>query len=324
MASDDSPSSRVDFKQAQVNSGMIKRLSPSFIELTQDAVLKAFWYKPSLRLFLQQHGISGGALAQWHADQSKRDFILWLWPRLVKEEKGQNAIVSMARSLAEMAYFPDLERREDTKVRIPEARTAISRLREAVQALNETIRETKDAERRRKAAQEEMTARIAAQQSLQKLQSRITEITLEVGTQPGGYAFEHWFYDLAIYFELDSRPGYTAGGRQIDGAITIEGTTFLLETKFVKEPVGSPEIDTFMAKIESKADNTMGLFVSISGFNDGAKRAASKHRTPMLLLDHSHIFNLILRGVMTLPQIVSRIKRHASQTGSSYLGAAEF
>jgi hypothetical protein len=79
-----------------------------------------------------------------------------------------------------------------------------------------------------------------------------------------------------------------------------------------------------MAKIESKADNTMGLLVSLSGFNDGAKTSASKQRTPMLLLDHGHIFNLILSGMMTLPQVVSRIKRHASQTGSSFLGASDF
>jgi len=223
-----------------------------------------------------------------------------------------------------MQHFPDLERKEDTKERIPEAKKAIVRLREAVQAINETIRETKDAERRRKAAQEEMAGRIAAQQSLEKLQAGLTEITPQLGTQAGGYAFERWFYDLAIFFELDARTGYKAEGRQIDGAITIEGTTFLIETKFTGEPIGSPDIDTFMAKIESKADNTMGLMVSISGFNDGAKRAASKQRTPMLLLDYSHIYNLILRGVMTLPQVVSRIKRHASQTGSSYLGASDF
>lgn len=284
---------------------MSKRLSPAFIELTQDALLKAFWYKPSLRLFLQQHSISDRALAQWHADQSKRDFILWLWPQLVKDEKGQNAILSMARSLAEMKHFPDLERKEDTKIRIPEARIAIARLREAVLAVNETMHETKEAERRRKTAQKEMAAHIAVQQSVEKLQDRLTEITPQLGTQPGGYAFERWFYDLAIYFELDARAGYKAEGRQIDGALTIEGTTFLIETKFTNEPVGSPDIDTFMAKIESKADNTMGLFVSISGFNDGAKRAASKQRTPMLLIDHSHIFDLILRGVMTLPQVVS-------------------
>ncbi len=303
---------------------MKKRLSSAFVELTQDALLKVYWFKPSLRLFLQQHGILESALSQWHSDQTKRDFVLWLWPLLVKDEKGQNAILSMARSIAEMQHFPDLERKEDTKQQIPEARKAVARLREAVQTINETIRDTKDTERRRKASQEEMTARVAAQQSLEKLQNTLVEITPQLGTQAGGYAFERWFYDLAIYFELEARPGYKADGRQIDGAITIEGTTFLVETKFTKEPIGSPDIDIFMAKIESKADNTMGIFVSISGFNDGAKRSASKQRTPMLLLDYSHIYNLILRGVMTLPQVVSGIKRHASQTGSSFLGASEF
>ncbi|MBA4416476.1 MAG: hypothetical protein C0392_00990 [Syntrophus sp. (in: bacteria)] len=303
---------------------MNKRLSPVFIELTQDAILKAFWYKPSLRFFLQQHRIKDSALAQWHTDQTKRDFVAWLWPQLVKSDHGHDAILNMAQSLADMRHFPDLERKEDTKIRIPEAKQAVARLREQVERINETIRETMDTKNRRKAALEEMSTRLAAQQSIEKLQSQLENITPQLGTQEGGYTFERWFYDLAIFFELDARTGYKSDGRQIDGAITIEGTTFLLETKFTNEPVGSPDIDTFMAKIESKADNTMGLFISMSGFSEGAKRTASKQRTPMLLLDYGHIYNLILRGVMTLPQVVSRIKRHASQTGSSYLGASEF
>lgn len=303
---------------------MNKRLSPAFIELTQDAISKVFWYKPSLRLFLQQHGIKDSALSQWYADQTKRDFLMWLWPYLVKDEIGQNTILAMARSLAEMKYFPDLERKEDTKIRIPEARQAVARLREQVAMINETIRETKEAQKRREAALAEMAKRLAVQQSIEKLQQQLEELMPQLGTKEGGYAFEKWFYDLAVFYELDARPGYIADGRQIDGAITIEGTTFLVETKFTKEPVGSPDVDIFMAKIESKADNTMGLFVSIMSFNEGAIRAASKQKTPMLLLDHSHIFNLILRGVMTLPQVVSRIKRHASQTGSAHLPAADF
>jgi hypothetical protein len=303
---------------------MNKRLSPSFVELTLDALMKAFWYKTSLRLFLQQHSVKDSVLAQWHAEQSKRDFIAWLWPQLLKTDRGHEAILEMARSLAEMQHFPDLERKEDTKIRIPEAKQAIARLEEQVVKINETLQETAEAAERRRTAQQEMAKRLALQQSLVKLQQQLTDLTPQLGIQDGGYAFERWFYDLAVYFELEARPGYKADGRQIDGAITIEGTTFLLETKFTKEPIGSPDIDTFMAKIESKADNTMGLFVSICGFNDGAKKAASKQRTPMLLLDHSHIFSLILRGTMKLPEVVSRIKRHASQTGSSYLGAAEF
>ena len=289
-----------------------------------DALLKAIWFKGSLRSFLLQHKIKESALAQWHADQTKRDFIQWLWPQLFKDEKGQNVILSMARSLAEMRHFPDLERKEDTKDRIPEAVEAINRLKVAVAEINETIRESNAAAMHRQAVQAQSSTRLAAQQSLEKLQTTLNTLTPKIGSQEGGYAFERWFYDLAIYFELDARPGYKADGRQIDGAITIEGTTFLLETKFTNAPIGSPDIDSFMAKIESKADNTMGLFVSLSGFNDGAIHAASKQRTPMLLLDSGHIFSLIMRGVMTLPQVVARVKRHASQTGYSYLAATEF
>lgn len=303
---------------------MTKRLSPAFIELTQDTILKVFWSKQALRFFLQQHRIENSMLAQWYADQTKRDFIAWLWAQLVKNDGGHQTILDMARSLAKMRYFPDLERKEDSKIRITEAEQAVTRLKEQVESINETIRETKETIRRHKDAQEAQSKQIAAQQSLVKLQNQLTDLMPELGTQGGGYAFERWFYKLAVFHELECRPGYNTDGRQIDGAITMEGTTFLLEAKFTREPVGSPDIDTFMAKIESKADNTMGLFVSISGFNEGSKRAASKQRTPMLLLDYDHIFNLILRGVMSLPEVVSRIKRNASQTGSAYLPAIEF
>ncbi|GAG16223.1 unnamed protein product, partial [marine sediment metagenome] len=37
---------------------MSKKLTPNFIQLTQDACLKAFWRKRALRTFLKQHGIS--------------------------------------------------------------------------------------------------------------------------------------------------------------------------------------------------------------------------------------------------------------------------
>lgn len=275
-------------------------------------------------MFLIQHRISESALAQWHADQTKRDFVAWLWPKLVKNEKGQNAILGMARSLAEMKHFPDLERKEDTKERIPAAVEAINRLRIAVEEINSTIRESNNASARRKAAMEETLRQQASRQSLEKLNVALNSLTKKIGTQTGGYEFERWIYDLAIYCELDARPGYKAAGRQIDGAITIDGTTFLVEAKLTNVPIGSPDIDIFMAKIESKADNTMGIFVSLSGFNEGAKQTASKHRTPMLLVDSGHIFNLVMRGMMSFPQVVARIKRHAHQTGSSYLDAADF
>lgn len=67
----------------------------------------------------------------------------------------------------------------------------------------------------------------------------------------------------------------------------------------------------------------MGIFVSMSGFNSGAIKEASKDRTPIVLLDYQHIYHS-LSGIMSFPDIVERVRRHASQTGAAYLGIQEF
>jgi hypothetical protein len=51
----------------------------------------------------------------------------------------------------------------------------------------------------------------------------------------------------------------------------------------------------FYHKVQEKADNTMGIMVSISGYSSTAIDAASGPRTPLLLLDHSHLY-LLLTG----------------------------
>ena len=86
--------------------------------------------------------------------------------------------------------------------------------------------------------------------------------------------------------------------------------------------VGAPDIDTFFAKVSSKADNTMGIFVSMAGYSSVAISEASKPRTPVLLIDAAHIF-LVLQGLWELPELISRIRQHASQTSEAYLHASQ-
>jgi hypothetical protein len=71
------------------------------------------------------------------------------------------------------------------------------------------------------------------------------------------------------------------------------------------------------------ADNTMGIMVSISGYSKVAINEASGKKTTLLLLDSAHLF-LFLTGGMEFQDIISRIRRHASQTGDSYLPVIEF
>ena len=68
----------------------------------------------------------------------------------------------------------------------------------------------------------------------------------------------------------------------------------------------------------------MGILISMPGLTSGAIKTASRDRTPIILIDYSHIYNLILAGRMSLPDVIRRVKRHASQTGEAYLSVTDF
>jgi hypothetical protein len=67
----------------------------------------------------------------------------------------------------------------------------------------------------------------------------------------------------------------------------------------------------------------MGILVSISGYSSVAREEASGNKTPLLLLDHGHIY-LVLGGMMGFADVIERIRRHASQTGEAYLSVSDF
>ncbi|EHD13099.1 hypothetical protein CIN_20820 [Commensalibacter intestini A911] len=71
------------------------------------------------------------------------------------------------------------------------------------------------------------------------------------------------------------------------------------------------------------ADNTMGLMMSISGYTKVAIEEASGSKTTLIIMDTSHLY-LFFSGVMSFQEIISRIRRHASQTGQAYLAVSEF
>src|ERR1700722_20375088 len=77
-------------------------------------------------------------------------------------------------------------------------------------------------------------------------------------------------------------------------------------------------IDSFRGKVLSKADNTMGIMVSISGYSTVAVSEASRDKTPLLLLDHRHLY-FMLTGSIQCAELIARIRRHSSQTGEAYL-----
>jgi hypothetical protein len=224
----------------------------------------------------------------------------------------------MARDLAAQETFPDLQGWEDSALKLQEAKTAVVALKRAMAQVTEEVHAERERAQSRKRAQAIQAESRRSQESLVSLNQRLIDLARLIGTQQAGYDFQTWFYDLMDFFEIVNRRPYTTGGRQIDGSITVSGTTYLVELKFTTQQSDATDIDTIRAKINDKADNTMGIIVSMSGYSSVAINQASGPRTPLLLMDSRHVY-FALTGAMPFGEIVDRVRRHGSQTGEAFL-----
>ena len=262
-------------------------------------------------------------IATWAPEESKRDFLDRTFQQLQATDRGKSVIFEMAKFLSEQTTFPDLRNWEDSQQKISDAGKAVAELKVYLKTQDEEIRTEREREEAKSKARE---ARTKIQRSLidkGKLQVRLNSLHSAVGTQQGGYDFQDWFYDLLDFCEIQNRRPYVSAGRQSDGSLTFDGTTYLVELKFTGSQADAPDVDSLRSKVDDKADNTMGIMVSISGYSSVALAQASGRKTTLLLFDASHLY-LFLSGTLSFTDIISRVRRHASQTGEAHLPAGKF
>ena len=302
---------------------MEPKITPRLIELIYEALLKSFWRKNALRKFLLASHIAEGFIASWHDEESKRDFLDRLFPKLQKSSNGKAVLYKIACNLSEQITFPDLRNWEDSQQKIQDANKAVQELKYYLKKQEEEHLSEKEKEQYLERAKKERESIRRSKTDLLNLKAEFESLHFNLGTQEGGYAFETWFYKLLDYCEIINRKPYKVDGRQIDGALTLEGTTYLVELKFTKSQSDVTAIDSLKAKVNKMADNTMAIIVSVSGYTTVALSDASGNKTPLILLDCSHLY-LFLSGGMKFNEIISRVRRHASQTGESYLAVNTF
>jgi hypothetical protein len=300
---------------------MKTRFTPHLVELTADAALRSFWRKKALSAFLARSDIEG--LPAWLPDESKRDYLTRVIEMLRATDRGRCKIVQVAQFLAEQKAFPDLQGWEDSAEKLDAATRSVAALKSYLHEQEESLVTEQQRQAARRRLQDAQAKARESQHTLQSLSDKMAALAGDIGTPESGRGFEEWFYALMEFSEIAARRPYIVDGRQIDGSVTIGDTTYIVECKFTADQSGAPDIDVFRRKVETKADNTMGIFVSISGYSSVAIEAASGSRTPLLLLEHSHLYR-ILGGISGFRDVVERVRRHSSQTGQPYLPVNKF
>lgn len=298
---------------------MRKKIEPAAIHALCEALTYIYWYRGDLRKFIESAVSIPNVLSQIDWGANKRDIVATIVSHLQKHpEKYQDALLSLMVAVAGMKDFSHLRRLDGGEGKAKIAQEAVKALRAYITGYQNELEEIQKREARREAAVEKLERVRATEAKLADMKQVFFSI-LTADAQQRGYKLETFLRDLFEIHDLDPKASFKLVGEQIDGAFTFETNDFLLEAKWEQKPLPREPLDAFQAKVLGKLDNTLGLFISINGYSDGAIATyAAGTRKLAILMDGSHL-NAVIDGRIPFPDLLRRLRRHASQTGEVYL-----
>ncbi|MEU1899416.1 restriction endonuclease [Nocardiopsis dassonvillei] len=299
-----------------------QRVSPGVIAPLQDALTAIYWYKPDLRGFLNATVKDRSLVDNLDWENSyKRVIVRNLVSTLVEDQHRHfESLVDLIVATSEVTNPIHLKRLEGGEEKYQEAVEAVETLRLHVDRYVK-IKKQKEAAALRRDEEKALAARKRTQaEELAKLNSIFSEISSKPA-QKRGYLLEELLNRLFSVNNIDSKGPFRNMGEQIDGAFSFEGTEFLLEAKWQKDRTPTADLDIFSGKVTRKLDNTLGLFVSMNGFQPNALSLAAHGSRPVLILMDGADLMCVLEARISLSELLVQKKQHAARTGEVFLPA---
>lgn len=280
----------------------------------KDALSSIYWTKQDLRFFVQNTISHQEVVSYVDWSQTKYESCSQLIDFMSRRQKTyQDDIFSLISKIVQMKDFGHLKRWDNGDALIKRARESVSRLEKLSKQHISDFNEQLTAQQNRKNNQERLLKTLDYQKQLNSLKERFFEIVKEP-PQQRGYSLELFLTDLFSFFDLAPRGAFKIKGEQIDGAFTHEGTDYLVEAKWRNELSSNADLYTFAGKIDGKLKNTLGVFISMSGYSQDTLDSNSHVNKSMILLDGLDL-TMVLENRISLPDMIRLKRRHASETG---------
>ncbi|MER7114085.1 hypothetical protein ABT332_06300 [Saccharomonospora azurea] len=300
-----------------------KRVSPAVLHPLKEALRLTYWYKDDLRAFLNASLGDRSLVASLDWTAYKRHIVAQLVDTLAADQhKYFDTLLRLILATSGIEDPSHLKRLTDGKEKYDSAVEALSTLRRQVEPYRKMRTEVEEANRRRELQIAHTQNELAMKEKLSKLQGLFSSI-IRQDRQKRGYSIEKFLQQLFELYDIDTKGSFKIFGEQIDGAFTFEGSEYLLEVKWREQPTPLHELDSFGNKISRKLDNTLGLFLSMSGFQSSAIDMAIRGNRPTILLMDGSDLALTLEDRISFPELIRRKKQHAARTGEILLRAAD-
>jgi RNA-directed DNA polymerase len=123
-----------------------------------------------------------------------------------------------------------------------------------------------------------------------------------------GLDFELFFNDLFSFFGIPTTERFTRndGGEQIDGAFKFDNWHYIVECKWQKKVSDIRELDSLAGKLDRSGKQTMGWFISISGFSKNVIPLLKQNTSKSIILMNGNEIKTVLTGRLSLPDLISK------------------
>ncbi len=294
-----------------VRSSSISVYSFGLRETIINAICACFWYKRGLRSFLIECGVPE-RYYDAKAVGSKGQFIPIIINDLAtRGEDGKKVLDTICRELVALDGPVDKgELNEET------ARSELLKLRQQMRrtGLTEGLSKQEgqsEAERNQAAKQAELARRLAA------VRDRFYELHRWQGTpQERGVQLQSLLKDLFAAHEIPYDPPFRTPGQEMDGKFVFASRHFLVEARWRKDEADFQALSHFHSKIKTKLTGTLGLFISMEGFQpDAVQSVLQLGDRSMLLLSGMELVKIIEEHI-SLPDALDHMISEASKRGS--------
>ena len=294
---------------------MTYHLPDQIINALKETLVNVFWTKKHLREILKRCEVPSELITiqDW---QSYKYFIID--PILSALNESDNGLRPLRLLLTETLNYEDcshLLRYSDGKKRKREAERLVKHLRLLVKDHDSSLKAKQEAELQRKKRAEKRQGRHTFHSRLLKFNDLFTEWVTRDDPNKRGYDLEDLLYSVFDLFELRPRGRFKLVGEQIDGAFILDNDNFLMEAKWQQKPVSLSDLRDLDGAVESKLDNTLGLFVAINGFSGEALQSYQKGNRPRLLCMDGADLSSVLEGRIDLADLLRRKRDIAAQRG---------
>lgn len=286
----------------------------SVFEAAVQVAGSALHFKSSLKQLLRNSGVSANG-AERYSHLTKYQIFRSTWDDL--DRAGTRGRKVQYRLITELANLD----KPDTKVPdLAAGQRAIADLRRLAQQANLLVApEDLARAERRKAAATAVAESTSKREQLAALNDRFQTLHRQSNKQRRGYDLEKLLAALFRWAELDYHGSYKTETDQIDGAVTLDSFTYLIEARWREEVAVATDLVAFADKVEHRIDATRGLFVSMAGFRPTAVdryRRAKENR--LVLLDGGDLA-WILEGRVDFTEALRAKVRAASIQGDPYV-----